>query len=473
MIDSIRSSADAAPTGGEQFDLIVVGAGLAGCCAALSAAQAGGRVMLLEKLADAGGSSRISGGGFAFAGIPPQAAAGISDGPELLRSDLVRLGEGYADPDLVDAYVSNQAETYEWLLEQGVRFTSIQTGSGNSVPRVLRADTLQLFEAMLDRIDDFPSISRRHGVRAERLVLSDQGVKGLHVISGTDTERSSATVEASAVILTTGGFSRDASLVRTFSPTSVGATPVGGDGSTGDGLRMACAVGAGLRDMGFVKPTFGSHPEAAGASNRMMHPIYKGAVIIDSEGRRFVDESRPYKELGQLLLERPGRIGYQVFDATVMAKSDPLAVTYDFKGALEKGLVLRADSLEELARLIGVDSDSLRESVATYNEAIRNGHPDPFGRAGLPGGLERTAIETAPFFAYPSTSVLLATYCGLATNRRAQVLDVFGDAVPGLYAAGEISGGLHGAGYLSGTSLGKAAIFGRIAGQNAVLDRCQ
>jgi fumarate reductase flavoprotein subunit len=448
---------------GRPWDVVVVGAGLAGCCASLSAAEQGAAVLLVEKMPAPGGSSRLSGGGFAFAGIPPQREQGIADTPELLRSDMQRLGDGFADPALVDAYVTHQAATYDWLCASGVRFTTLQTGSGNSVPRVLRSNTQQLFEALTQAVSRQPGIAFHSGLAAERLLMEDGTVAGIRLNDG----HRAHDVRAAGVVLASGGFSRNLALTRTFAPGALGAVPVGGDGSTGDGLRMACAAGAGLRDMGFVRPTFGSHPKAEGATNLVMHPIYKGAVIVNQRGERFVDESRPYKELGELLLGQPGRIGWQVFDQTVMDKADPLSVTYDFRGALAKGLVLEAASLADLARAMAVDGATLARSIAVYNAAISSGEPDPHGRTGLPGGGPRTTIDRAPYFAFPSVAVLLATYCGIAIDPDARVLDAFGAPIPGLFAAGEVTGGVHGAGYLSGTSLGKAAIFGRLAGARA------
>ncbi|MES2480656.1 MAG: FAD-dependent oxidoreductase [Pseudomonadota bacterium] len=322
----------------EYFDVIVAGAGLGGCGAAIAAAQKGAKVLLLEKQQAPGGSSLLSAGGMAFSGVEPQRLAGIDDGPQRLREDLERMGRGFSEAHLVDTYVQEQAATFDWLRELGVRFTSVQTGSGNSVPRVVRTDTTQVFSVLLDALDRH-GVVRRLGVAVERLLFADGRVQGVRVAG----EGVGREIRAGAVVLATGGFSRNADLVRTFAPDMLRAIPVGGDGSTGDGLRMACALGAGLRDMGFVRATFGSHPSARGAANLMLHPIYKGAIIVNGQAQRFVDESRPYKELGDAVLAQPGVLGWQVFDQTVMDQADPLAGTYDFQGALERGLLEQAD----------------------------------------------------------------------------------------------------------------------------------
>jgi fumarate reductase flavoprotein subunit len=141
---------------------------------------------------------------------------------------------------------------------------------------------------------------------------------------------------------------------------------------------------------------------------------------------------------------------------------------FDLTPQLEAGRLIRADSLTELAKALDMDPARLDETVATYNRAVDGEIADPFGRDGLchhSGALIR--LERPPFYAYPSVSVVLATYCGLTVAADAAVQDVFGAPIAGLYAAGEITGGFHGAAYMTGSSLGKAALFGRLAGRNA------
>jgi fumarate reductase flavoprotein subunit len=448
-----------------EIGVLVIGAGLAGLCAALSAAEAGAEVLLIEKQPQTGGSSVLSGGGMAFAGVEEQFREGIEDGPEALRADLLRMGGGFSDPALVEAYVAAQADTKRWLQTHGVEFTSLQVGSGNTRPRVLRTRPSQAIGALAASLGRQPRARLITDVRVERLLQGRDGG-----IGGACARHAGAQADIavrSGVVLAAGGFSRDATLVRTFAPGMTRATPVGGEGSTGDGLRMGMAVGAGLRDMGFIRATFGSHPAAQGASNLILLAMYKGAIIVGTEGQRFVNESLSYKDLGDACLAQPEPRAFQVFDAQIMSKADPLSVTYDFGSALANGLLLQADTLPALAARIGVDAARLTETVARYNKSVQGEVPDTLGRTALPGGAKLIPISTAPFYAYPTTAVLLSTYCGLAIDAEAHVLDAFGAVVAGLYAAGEVTGGLHGAGYVSGSSLGKAAIMGRIAGRNA------
>ena len=448
------------------MDVLVIGAGLAGFCASLAALSAGASVTLLEKQEEVGGSTVLSGGAMAFAGTAEQAAAGISDSPERLREDLLRVGERRNDPALVDAYVAAQAATHAWLREQGVRFTSVQLGGGQSVPRSNRVDTRQMIGALRARAEADPRVRLRTGLGARRLLVEEGRVVGAGLADG------SRAAARHGVVLATGGFSRDEALLALFAPAQRNALRIGGRGNVGDGLRMAWALGAGLADVGYIRGTFGTHPAAGPEQLAIIHPIYKGAIAVNRQGRRFVDESVSYKIIGDACLRQPEALAFQIFDHAVMDLSVPGVATSDMRAGLEDGRVIQAPSLEALAERAGIDAAGLLATVARYNADVARGRDSEFGRETVAGGYGALRpIATAPFYAFPSTSVVLATYGGLTVDPAMRVTDVFGAPIPGLYAAGEVTGGLHGAAYMTGSSLGKSAIFGRIAGRSAAEGR--
>ncbi len=450
-----------------ETDVLVIGGGLAGHCAAIAAAERGARVVLLEKQPSIGGSTVLSGGFFAFADTPVQRSLGIADTAELFYEDLRKVGGCDNDERLLRAFVDGQRELFDWLVELGVAFNAVELSAGQTVPRSHQTNAARVIELLAAAAAGSGRVTSWSQAAVQRL-LRDGGTGPVTGVRAT-TPTGVATVEArGGVVLATGGFSRSETLLRMFVPGQARALRMGGAGNTGDGLRMAWQLGAGFRDMGYVKGTFGTHPLTGPERHEILLVFYLGAVIVNRLGFRFVDESASYKILGDACLEQPGAIAYQIFDQQVMDASRSGVPLFDLAPALERGLLFRAQTLQGLADLCGIDGENLVDTLRTYNSGVDAGRDPVFGRDGLcnhAGALVR--LDCPPFYAYPSTSVVLATYCGLTVTPKTEVLDVFGDKIEGLFAAGEIVGGFHGSAYMTGTSLGKAALFGRVAGFNA------
>jgi fumarate reductase flavoprotein subunit len=272
------------------------------------------------------------------------------------------------------------------------------------------------------------------------------------------------------VVLTSGGFSRSDELLKLFAPAQAATQRAGGPGNTGDGLLMAWHLGAGMKDMGYIKGTFGGHPAAGPGEHALMLPIYVGAIAVNAKGERFIDESKSYKLIGDAVLKQPDAIGYQIFDQRIFDKGNPGIPTMAFQAKYALGQVISAPTLAELSRKMGIDAGGLARTVAAYNAFVEEGNDPDFGRDGLGTSYGKLAkIDMAPFYAYPSKSVIVATYCGVAVDAQMRVRDVFDAVIPNLYAAGEVIGGLHGNAYMTGSSLGKASIFGRIAARSVEL----
>jgi fumarate reductase flavoprotein subunit len=451
----------------DRVGVLVLGSGLAGCAALLAAAEAGQYAVMLEKTSEIGGSTVKSAGLSAFAGTDEQFAHGIADSVELLRKDLLEVGRHKNDPRLVDLYCEHQFDTYTWLKQHGVRYGEVHAASGQSVARSHPTDTTAMLVSLL-------KAAGRLGARlvldapVQRLVREGGRVTGVDV-AGPDGVRR---VLADAVVVATGGFAQSPELLQRFAPQMEHALRAGGAGCVGDGLRMAWHLGADVLDTPYIKATYGHfhemHPDEDGTG---ILAVYKGAIAVNREGKRFVDESLNYKEIGDAALAQPGVTTYQVFDARVLAATSDEVPIYDFGGRDRAGMLVRADSVEELGTALGLPEGALVATVDAYNAAARNGQPDPLGRSHLSGAVGETfPLEQPPFYAHPSGAVVLATYCGLAVDTHLRVLDVFGDPIERLYAAGEVIGGFHGAGYMTGTSIGKAGIFGRLAGQYAATE---
>lgn len=453
-------------------DVIVVGAGLAGHCAALTAAEAGATVLFLEKTPRHGGSSITAGGSFAFSGTADQRAAGIDDNDELFRADLFKAANDKCDPVLVSAYLAQQHETHAWLKSRGVEFHKVSLSSSTSVPRTHPTNPRQLLAALHERLQAQKSIRWMPDTAARRLLTDAQGrVTGVEAGDG-----STRLLARGGVVLATGGFSRSPEYIEKFAPELATAPAWGGEGNSGDGLTMARALGADFLDTGYVTGTYGisinHYPDLAsrpGDEPYLRMANYRGAIVVNLEGKRFADESISYKKLGFYTLAQPRAVAFQVFDQDIMDQSAVAPNINDFKSVLELGMIRQANDWRSLAQSVGLDGAALEQTVARYNADIKAGQDSEHGRQTLGGGYGKPVpLERAPFYIFPCTTAVLATYCGLRIDADGRVLNVYGEVIDGLYAAGECTGGFHGAGYVSGTALGKAAIFGRAAARHAV-----
>ncbi|MCF2573857.1 FAD-dependent oxidoreductase [Brevibacterium sp. UCMA 11754] len=445
-----------------QVDLVVLGTGIAGQTVATTAAEAGLSVALLEKTDARGGSSVMSGGYFAFSGTQEQTAHGEHDDRELFLKDLLDVGDHLNRTDLLEVFLDRQDETYRWLKDHGVEFREISISSGQSAKRSHLSEIKDVIAGLHCDFENAGGLTYMEH-RAHTLVRGPRSrVTGVVAASPQGDVRFSS---RGGVVLATGGFSRGTDMLRAFAPYQLNAIPYGGRGNTGDGLRMAWKLGAGMADMSFVSGTYGSHPETGEEFHELLTAYYQGAIIVNRAGRRFTDESQSYKTLGRDVLEQPEGLGFEIFDATVRAQSEPGVPLKDIDALEDIGHVLCAQTLEELARAAGIDADALVKTVAEYNAAIGE-DTDEFGRTSLCNGVGDPApIVQAPFYAYPAKSLMTTTYCGLTVTPDAEVTDVDGDIIDGLFGVGEVIGGFHGAAYMTGSSLAKGAVFGHAVGQ--------
>jgi fumarate reductase flavoprotein subunit len=453
-----------------EFDVIVLGAGLAGYCASLSAVENGASVLLVEKCPEGGGSTVLSGGFMAFAQTPLQRRLKIEDSPQLLLQDLRSVGGAYVVDELLRTYAAEQANLYAWLTAKGLHFETVELSAGQSAPRSHAIDPGGMITTLHAQAMESGRVEIRTGTTAICLIRS--GNDG--PVTGVTLEESGRMQDIRArrgVVIATGGFSRSEEFLRNFAPQQAKAIRVGGVGNVGDGMRMAWRLGAALRDMGEVKGTYGAHVHECNNGQEILLIFYRGAIIVNRAGKRFVDESVSYKLIGDACLCQEGAVSWQVFDRKIFQEARSTARLFDPEPALNRGLLIEADTLETIAQKCGIEPKGLTDTVAAYNADCAIGKDRSFGRDGLchhVGAL--VTLDSPPFYAYPSTTAVLATYCGVAIDSSARVIDVYDEPILGLYAAGEVTGGFHGHAYMTGSSLGKSALFGRIAGRQAALD---
>jgi tricarballylate dehydrogenase len=485
-----------------EHDVIVVGAGNAALAAAVAAREQGAaRVLVLEKapVALRGGNTHYSGGLFRFAfaqvedlrPLVPDAERQVRGffedvvpyPRELFWQDLLRVTDGRTDPELAEVLIGRSYDTVSWIAKQGIALEPAVSLSavrvGNKVKwspgAVLRArhEGVGLSKTWFE-IAERRGVEIRYETSAVRLVQDAKGrVIGV-TVQDADGFRD---LSARAVVLGCGGFEsnpewRARYLGRPWDHAKVRGTRY----NTGDGLRMAMAIGAlphgqwtGCHStpIDADAPPYGDR-KLTDKTNRLSYPY---GVLVNRHGRRFFDEGEDfqfytYAKLGGIILGEAGGVAHQIFDAKV---------THLLEGRYKTGHPLVADSLEKLVEQLPLDRGACMVTLEAYNKAATDGTFDPTARDGLAAALPlpksnwAQRLDTPPFVAYPVTGGITFTFGGVRVNDRAQVMNTSWTPIPGLYACGEMVGGLFHTNYPGGTGLMSGAVFGRLAGSHAVI----
>jgi flavocytochrome c len=461
-------------------DVLVIGSGAAGLCAALAAHEAGATVLVAESEAVVGGSSRLSGGVVMGSGSSVQRAAGIADSPELMYREYMALNQWQVMPGPVRTLAFECGATIDWLIDHGVHFEDrLIYGGDESQPRshVVTGRGDGLIDPLHARCRE-ADIDIALGLRVDRLLVDNGRVVGAAV--GDDELR------AGAVVLATGGFGANPARLQQLFPSAwhEGWTwYIGADGSRGDAIDLTEPLGAMVvnhdRGLRTLEPHFIQRNEA----------ILPGwLVIVDQAGQRFMDESAPYG-IADAMMRRVGDVAYVIFDdAAIHPPADRVEFYKSrYKQAwpgmppfqprnwiadvidpmVAEGRVSCHATVEAVAVDLGIDSAALAGTIERYNEFAATGHDGDYAK----NGTFLAPLSTPPFYGVvvrPTVVNLTAT--GLRIDADTRVVGRHGRAIEGLFAAGECTGGVIGAVYMgSGNSLGNSTTMGRVAGRAAAL----
>jgi flavocytochrome c len=457
-------------------DVLVIGSGAAGLSAALAAKQgAAARVLVAEGEGVIGGSSRLSGGLMMGAGTRYQRRQGIQDSPEALFHDYMTLNQWQVDVAVVERLTQRVGEAVEWLGDLGVEFyDQLVFGGDETLPRVHcpigrgQAVVDVLYQRCREAGVEFAL-----GQRVDRLLVTDGVVSGVAV--GEDE------LTAGSVVIATGGFGASDEKRRELFPAvfdTAWSYYIGADGSRGDALDFTKAVNAQVT--GFNRGLRLLHTDF----DTMYEAYLPGwLVLVNREGRRFCNETAPYGIMDGLMREQ-GDVAFAVFDHKALVDATALgAARYKqtipgstkkqsphwnvdvIELMLKEGKVRKRDTIADLADAIGVPAARLEATVQRVNEFVVVGEDRDY----LKDASFLEPIEQGPFYAVevrPATCCFTA--CGLRINREGEVVDDAGRVIPGLFAAGEVTGGVIGPRYVgSGNSFGNCVTMGRVAGQSA------
>ena len=458
------SGGEAAQVGDKSADVVVIGAGGAGLCAAIEAKDQGAEsVILLEKMASIGGTTFTSQGVVGAYGSKLQAEMGIELTFEQMYDNLMSNASYHLDPALTTITLEKSGETIDWLMERvGLPFTDVKVGYG----------PYQMMHALpnggADMMEPFSSSIEEAGVelmletRATELVMNEDGsVAGVKA----ETAGQSFTISAKSVIICTGGYAYNPELTALFSPELAGTFGIGFPGATGDGIIMASNVGAATThtdDMMCVLKDYEIMAEHNGTSATASNAGFMSLpnmIMVGADGTRFVNE----KDQGYMTQ----KLNSPIFDQMhkdglgyVWTISDQAAI--DASGRTKRGLDLEyvtADTVAELAEKMGVDAAGLEKTINDFNSYVDAGYDEEFGRI----GDQLTTKLTAPYVALAQVPCEIITYGGIARNADAEVLRADGTSIPGLFVAGEASAN---SAYM-GFTLANCFAWGRIAGASA------
>ena len=460
----------------EESDVVVIGSGFAGLSAAYEARMAGASVVVLEKMPSLGGNSAISGGFWSVAGTPLQDEQGIEDSSEKLLEDMLAAGLDMNHVDLA-RIVAEDAESLRWSIEEiGVEYREnlVHLG-GHSVARsyhTAAGDGSGITRPLIDRLRE-NDVDPRTGVALVRLLRDADGrVKGVAVRDGVpfpdDGSGEMRHIKAGkAVVLATGGFGNDVAFRMLQDPRlKDGFSSTNQPGSTAEALREAFNIGCTPIQVSWIQLLPPLSPDergfGLGFDFGVMTTLH-GIWIDTYTGERFVNELADRKTRADAML----RVGDKTI-AIADADGAERVEAETMEQLLNRDVVMRFDTLDEMADAHDIPLDALEETVSNWNASVEEGEDAQWGRS-----LQRdqTSLDTPPFYAMRLTPKIHHTMGGVGINTEAQALDVStGEVIDGLYCAGEVTGGVHGAVRLGGCAYADSIVFGRIAGRNAAAE---
>ncbi|MDL2258235.1 flavocytochrome c [Eubacteriales bacterium OttesenSCG-928-K08] len=441
-------------------DIVVIGAGGAGMTAAIQAVQDGAKnLVVLEKMPITGGNTTRSTGGLNAAETSFQEAQSINDTIDLFVEDTLKGGQNLNNPELVRLMAEKSGAAVDWVNSIGGDLSVVGMFGGASVMRIHRPTDTSAVGPMLvttlnNKINEL-NIPVMLNTEATSILVDESGRVSGVTATGPDGEFE---ITCKAVILATGGFGANSDMVVQYNSKLAGFSTTNHAGATGSGIKMATELGAALVDIEQIQ----THPTVNPDTSDMYTEGVRGngAILINTQGKRFVNEMETRDVVSAAILAQPDSYCWLVFDQTVR---DSLKAIEQY---IAKGILFEADTIEELAAKIEVDPANLKASFETYAGYVKNKKDDEFGRN---EDSMLSNLSKAKFYAGKCAPAIHHTMGGVKIDTSAQVIHENGSPIPGLFAAGEVTGGVHGANRLGGNAVTDIVVFGRIAGSSAVI----
>ncbi len=500
------SNSEKVPDGEFYTDVAIIGAGGAGMISAITAADLGKNVILIEKNSAPGGNSIRSTGGMNATHTNFQDKNNFNeikgvekilkvadekyndnkiisdlalkvreqynlweksdrtkyfDSPELMELDTIIGGHGINNYSLVKTLCENSKDAIEWLRTLNINLISVGAFGGASVKRIHRPLNSEgkilpvgayIVPLLVKLCAERKNIKLITSTTAKNLITNNSGR-----VTGVQAEGASGNkiiIHAKSVIIASGGFGANLKMITEYNKNLENFMTTNAPGINGDGIIMAQKIGAGLVDMDQIQ----THPTVYYENGTMITEGLRGdgAILINSEGKRFIDETEARDIVSAAVISQPGSFSWLIIDEKMYEASSVI------KNYISRGFAVKGENYDDLANKINVPAEEFNKTLSNWNEYTINEHDPEFGRV-----IFSEALNNFPIYAIKVVPGIHHTMGGLKINEMAQVLREDGSIIPGLYAAGEVTGGIHGANRLGGNGVADFIIFGRIAGQNA------
>lgn len=473
------ASAAAAPRGGnaqawhEEFDVVIVGSGFSALAAAFEARRNGvKRIVVLEKMEVFGGNSAINGGQVSLPLNAKQREKGIQDSIDLMVADMLRAGRGFNHVELARVVAQESAACYDMMVECGVKFQDkvIRLG-GHSAARTLIAANgsgggivVPMHKYLAERGVEF-----RNRVMMDEIVRDNSGVVGVRVREGyrfrdNDSGKPRAYRARLGVVMASGGWGSDRDFISTTMPSYATLECTSQKGATAETIQSLLGTGATpiMLDMYQLGPWACPDEFGAGAASLFADYVFADGIMVDPRnGRRFVNELASRRDRAEAQLKLIGDDGKPNFPFAFCTE-ETTKTAEGFKASWREGTTKRTNSVEELAKLYNASADGLRKQIEEWNAMVDQGKDTAFGKP-----IDRKIKLAPPFYSIRLWPKLHYCMGGVAITPRAEVIDVRTlKPIPGLFAAGEVTGGVHGMDRLGSSSSTDCLAFGRVAGRS-------
>lgn len=442
-------------------DVVIVGAGGAGLSSAIELAQNGEKVLVVEKAGISGGNTSYASAGMNAAETKLQAEKNVPDTVELFIKDTMEGGKNLNKEELVEILASQSSDAIDWLEENDVKFNQLKFSGGQSemrthAPTDEEGNSIPVGSYLVDKltkkaIEDGVEII--YDTEVDEILMEDGravGVKGKN-------DDQEITVNANAVIVASGGFGANMDRITEYRPDLEGYVSTNAKSIQGDAIDFLKDIDANFIDMDQIQ----IHPTVVQKNGSLISEGLRGegAILVNNSGKRFFNELETRDKVSEAILDQEGSNAWLIVDQKMMDQSSTIQKYFD------QDYLQKAEDYKQLAEIIGCDEDAITETLEDWQKITADNEDPDFNREGM--DTSNSDLSTAPFYAVQVSPGIHHTMGGVEVNTNSEVLNSESENIPGLYAAGEVTGGAHGANRLGGNAVTDIVVFGRNSAKNA------